>query len=85
MELTSLLRREIKRSKKEIRELRVIHEELRRANIIWNPELHRSLIIDFHRFRLDPRPISKRSGSMKRKLDRAELSDEKDGKQLRVL
>ncbi|CAG7973724.1 unnamed protein product [Penicillium nalgiovense] len=85
MELTSLLRREIKRSKKEIRELRVIHEELWRANIIWNPELHRALVIAFHRSRLNPRPISKRSGSMKRKLDRAELSDEKDGKQLRVL
>lgn len=34
MELTSSLRREIHRSKKEIRELRVIHEDPRRANIL---------------------------------------------------
>jgi hypothetical protein len=85
MELTSSLRREIKRSKKGIRELRVIHEDLRHANILWNPELHRALIIGFHRSRLDPRPKSIRSGPMKRKLDRAELSDENGGKQLRVL
>ncbi|CAG8893758.1 unnamed protein product [Penicillium egyptiacum] len=34
MKLTSSLRREMKRSKKEILELRVIHEDLRRANIL---------------------------------------------------
>lgn len=61
MELTSSLRREIHQSKKEMRELRVIHEDLRRANILWNHELNRALIIDFHRSKLDPRPISKRS------------------------
>lgn len=85
MELTSSLRREIHRSKKEIRELRVIHEDLRRANILWNRELNRALIIDFHRSKLDPRPISKRSRSAKRKSNRIESPDGNDGKRLRVL
>lgn len=85
MELTSSLRREIHRSKKEIRELRVIHEDLRRANILWNHELNRALIIDFHRSKLDPRPISKRSRPAKRKSDRTESPDGNDGKHLRVL
>ena len=85
MELTSSLRREIHRSKKEIRELRVIHEDLRRANILWNHELKRALIIDFHRSRLDPRPIPKRSRPAKRKSDRTDSPDGNDGKRLRVL
>lgn len=85
MELTSSLRREIHRSKKEIRELRVIHEDLRRANILWSHELNRALIIDFHRSKLDPRPISKRSRPAKRKSDRTESPDGNDGKHLRVL
>ncbi|CDM34682.1 hypothetical protein DTO013E5_3392 [Penicillium roqueforti] len=80
MEMTSLLRREIHRSKREIRKLRVTHGDLRDPNILWNPELNRILIIDFHKSKLDPRPLSKQSGPMKRKSDQTELSDGKDGK-----
>lgn len=80
MEMTSLLRREIHRSKREIRKLRVTHGDLRDPNILWNPELNRVLIIDFHKSKLDPRPLSKQSGPMKRKSDQTELSDGKDGK-----
>ncbi|KAJ5488195.1 hypothetical protein N7453_011649 [Penicillium expansum] len=72
MELTSSLRQEIHRLKKEIRELR-------------NDELNRALIIDFHRSKLDPRPVSKRSRPAKRKSNRTESPDGNDGKRSRVL
>ncbi|EEH04626.1 predicted protein [Histoplasma capsulatum G186AR] len=44
-----VLSREISRSKREIRMLGVVHKDLRSANMLWNNELHRVLIIDFHR------------------------------------
>ncbi|OJD24180.1 hypothetical protein ACJ73_04466 [Blastomyces percursus] len=52
-----VLSREISRSKKEIRMLGVVHKDLRLANMLWNDELRRVLIIDFHRLMkggLDP-------------------------------
>ncbi|QPH03960.1 hypothetical protein C2857_000505 [Epichloe festucae Fl1] len=39
---------ELKRSVREIRRLGVIHGDLRRENILWNTEVRRILIIDFH-------------------------------------
>lgn len=53
-------RREIKRSVKDIRSLGVIHEDLREDNLLWNAELGRVLIIDFHRSGLDPQLMKKR-------------------------
>ncbi|CAG8293549.1 unnamed protein product, partial [Penicillium salamii] len=45
MELTHRLRREIHRSNKEIKALGIVHEDLRRENVLWSEELGRALII----------------------------------------
>ncbi|OJD12145.1 hypothetical protein AJ78_07216 [Emergomyces pasteurianus Ep9510] len=52
-----VLSREISRSKKEIRMLEVVHKDLRPANMLWNDELRRVLIIDFHRSDIDGCPM----------------------------
>lgn len=75
MELAPWLRQEIHRSNKEIKALGIIHEDLRRDNILWNEELRRVLIIDFHRSTLKRRSISRRSSAPKRQLFRAEPKD----------
>ncbi|KAF4467278.1 kinase-like domain [Fusarium albosuccineum] len=49
MELEPWLHQEIRRSNEEIRALGIYHEDFRRENILWNKELGRALIIDFHR------------------------------------
>ncbi|OGM39127.1 hypothetical protein ABOM_012263, partial [Aspergillus bombycis] len=54
------IRHEISRSQTEIRSLGVLHQDLRPDNMLWNPELGRVLIIDFHRSELDARPTNKR-------------------------
>ena len=59
LEHSPTLLHEIARSKKEIRSLGVVHGDFRFENILWNAELGRALIIDFHRSKLDP-------GGMKR-------------------
>ncbi|KAJ5569585.1 uncharacterized protein N7459_009015 [Penicillium hispanicum] len=66
LEQTADLRREIERSKQRIRALGVRHLDLRPDNILWNAELGRALIIDFHRSELDSRPVPKRVASLKR-------------------
>ena len=81
MESTSQLRKEIQRSRKEIRTLGILHEDLRPENILWNEELGRALIIDFHRSGLDCRPTLKRSRQATRSC-RTELLNTK---RLRVL
>ncbi|KAL6229757.1 hypothetical protein BDW75DRAFT_245432 [Aspergillus navahoensis] len=58
MELTPWLRQEICRSNKEIKALGIVHEDFRRDNILWNEELGRALIIDFHRSALKSPQIS---------------------------
>lgn len=64
------VRREISRSRKEIRSLGVVHQDLRWENILWNAELRRALIIDFHRSALDGRPMEKRTRALKRSSSR---------------
>ncbi|KAK9859508.1 hypothetical protein MYU51_013551 [Penicillium brevicompactum] len=59
------LRREYSRSINEILALGVVHQDLRPANLLWNAELGRVLIIDFHRCQLDPRPDRKRKREKK--------------------
>lgn len=58
--------RAISRSVKEVHSFGVLHQDLRPENILWNAELKRALIIDFHRCTLDHRPMHKRPGSLKR-------------------
>ncbi|KAJ5429141.1 hypothetical protein N7491_006157 [Penicillium cf. griseofulvum] len=60
MEIEPWLSREIRRSTKEITALGVIHDDLRYDNILWNKELGRALIIDFHRATLNTRPLKRR-------------------------
>ncbi|KKK13727.1 hypothetical protein AOCH_003360 [Aspergillus ochraceoroseus] len=63
------LRQEISRSKKQVRKLGVMHEDLRPENMLWNDELGRIMIIDFHRSQIDRRPAAERVGSLKRRLN----------------
>lgn len=77
LEQTSELRKEISRSKQEIRALGVRHLDLRPDNILWNAELQRALIIDFHRSELDRRPTADRYRSLKRPRHRADMPESK--------
>ncbi|GKZ27596.1 hypothetical protein AbraCBS73388_005018, partial [Aspergillus brasiliensis] len=54
------VRREVRRSEKEVRSLGVIFQDLRPENTLWNSELERALIVDFDRSQLDPLPVKKR-------------------------
>lgn len=77
MELAPWLHREIRRSNKEIKALGIIHEDLRRDNVLWNEELGRALIIDFHRSTLKYRPTLQQSRAVKRQLCQPETGDPK--------
>ncbi|KAJ5337313.1 uncharacterized protein N7506_005335 [Penicillium brevicompactum] len=81
MELTQQLCREMHKSNKEIRALGIIHDDLRRENVLWSEELGRALIIDFHRSTLRCRPAKQRRGAAKRRPCRVEA---RDAKRLRV-
>ncbi|KAJ5829134.1 uncharacterized protein N7525_007387 [Penicillium rubens] len=48
MTLDKTIQHAISRSVKEIRSLGICHQDLRPENILWNAELERALIIDFH-------------------------------------
>lgn len=60
LEDVEAIRHEVSRSQKKIRSLGVLHQDLRSDNMLWNAELERVLIIDFHRSQLDSRPMKKR-------------------------
>lgn len=53
IEYSPELRKQTRRSRKEINSLGVMHGGLRLGNILWNEELQRVLIIDFHRSQLN--------------------------------
>ena len=53
----------VKKSHARIRELGIRHGDVRRPNTLWNPELDRVLIIDFHKSEL----IKKETVKLKRK------------------
>ncbi|KAJ5714337.1 uncharacterized protein N7483_011518 [Penicillium malachiteum] len=90
MELKPWLRKEIHKSENEIKALGIIHEDLwcgideglRSGNILWNEELRRALIIDFHRCTLKRRSIQKRPQPAKRRPYQTESAY---SKRLRVL
>ncbi|KAJ5608657.1 hypothetical protein N7528_009224 [Penicillium herquei] len=77
MELTPQLLQGIYQSNKEIRALGIIHEDLRRDNVLWNEELGRAMIIDFHRSTLKRRPTLQRPRSSKRRLQQPESVESK--------
>ncbi|KAJ6133114.1 hypothetical protein N7471_008329 [Penicillium samsonianum] len=81
MELTPGLLNHIHKSNKEIKALGIVHEDLRLDNVLWNEELGRALIIDFHRSTLKYRPAPERSRG-KRPLLRTEPGD---AKRLRIV
>ena len=60
------LKRKTRRSKKEISFLGVLHLDLRPDNILWNTELGRALIIDFHCAKLNPGLKRKQRRPLKR-------------------
>ncbi|KAL4979791.1 hypothetical protein BDW66DRAFT_157226 [Aspergillus desertorum] len=64
--LDGTIQHAISRSVKEIRCLGVVHHDLRPDNILWNAELRRALIIDFHLCTLEHRPLHKQPGALKR-------------------
>ncbi|DAA77115.1 TPA_exp: Uncharacterized protein A8136_6881 [Trichophyton benhamiae CBS 112371] len=64
------VRREVSKSKKEIRSLGLLHGDLRWQNILWNAELNRALIIDFDASQMDPRLAKKQPKQLKRKPSR---------------
>ncbi|OJJ47661.1 hypothetical protein ASPZODRAFT_1739647 [Penicilliopsis zonata CBS 506.65] len=59
-------RAEIARSVKKIRKLGVVHGDLRLQNLLWNHELGRVMIIDFHRSHVDLQLMGDRAQSLKR-------------------
>lgn len=71
----------ISRSERKIRSLGVFHKDLRPENILWNAELERALIIDFHRCTLAHRPMHRRSAV--KRLSRG--TEERELKRVRVL
>ncbi|KAJ5489170.1 hypothetical protein N7539_004060 [Penicillium diatomitis] len=77
LELTPGLLQEIHKSNKEIRALGIIHEDLRRDNVLWNEELGRAMIIDFHRSTLKCRPTLQRPRASKRRLQQPEKVESK--------
>ncbi|KAF4227345.1 hypothetical protein CNMCM6805_003102 [Aspergillus fumigatiaffinis] len=64
--LNKTIQRAISRSVKEIRCFGIFHHDLRPENILWNDELQRALIIDFHLCSLDRHLLHKRPGALKR-------------------
>ncbi|KAG6042833.1 hypothetical protein E4U39_005377 [Claviceps sp. Clav50 group G5] len=62
----SEIQAELKRSVREIQRLGVIHGDLRRENMLWNTELRRILIIDFHKSKIIPKRATQQIGRTKR-------------------
>ncbi|KAG5983908.1 hypothetical protein E4U55_006820 [Claviceps digitariae] len=68
--------KELQRSEREIQQLGVTHLDIRLANILWNPEIRRILIIDFHQANLI-RPGLKESRSGKKRVKNLENACER--------
>lgn len=87
-EQTKELQHAIKRTRKKVRSLGVIHGNFSHETIpwdtdlLWNPELQRVLAIDFHRSVLDSRPNEKRVGGNKKRNHGGQVS--RNGHDLRL-
>ncbi|RAK96564.1 uncharacterized protein BO80DRAFT_428986 [Aspergillus ibericus CBS 121593] len=77
-EIDATLRRAISRSKRKILALGVVHDDLRPDNILWNEELQRVLIIDFHRCHLKSRLLESKPRSLNTMPHLKRLSDSSD-------
>ncbi|KAJ6166466.1 hypothetical protein N7470_001913 [Penicillium chermesinum] len=77
IEPTPKLLQSIQQSNTEIRALGIIHDDLRRYHVLWNEELGRAMIIDFHRSTLQRRPTLHRPRASKRRLPQPEIVDSK--------
>lgn len=76
------IQRAIARSERKIKSLGVFHQDLRSENILWNAELKRALIIDFHRCKLGHQLIhSRRTRPLKRSLCGTEERESKRERQ----
>ncbi|KAG6003408.1 hypothetical protein E4U21_002041 [Claviceps maximensis] len=67
---------EFQRSEREIRRLGVNHLDLEPQNVLWNEEVRRVLIIDFHHAKLIP-PRLMKTRRRKRLVEREEVREEK--------
>jgi tRNA A-37 threonylcarbamoyl transferase component Bud32 len=70
------LHHELRRSTTEFHSLGVLHGDLNDGNLLWNSELKRILIIDFHDMALDP-ALKKRQLRAKRKLVGPQYQEQK--------
>lgn len=77
MELGPWLHQEIRKSNKEIKALGIIHDDLRPENVLWNEELKRASIIDFHRSSLKCRPTKRPQVAKRRRLYAPETEEAK--------
>ncbi|KAJ5577910.1 uncharacterized protein N7459_006874 [Penicillium hispanicum] len=77
LELPVDVDRELRRSRKEIHSLGVVHGDLNDGNLLWNSELKRILIIDFDDVALDPGLKKRQSRAAKRKLCEAQSQGRK--------
>jgi hypothetical protein len=82
LERTEALVHEIRKSGRDIRALGVMHRDLRYENVLWNAEVGRALIIDFHKVELVPRSKEKQAGSLKR---RSHKTQDHESKRLQVI
>ncbi|CAG7936306.1 unnamed protein product [Penicillium salamii] len=84
MEQTPELLGHIRKSFKEIKALGIVHGDLRFDNVLWNNELGRALIIDFHRYTLNKKLKATRARAKRLPVTPARVTSG-DGKRRRVL
>ncbi|KAJ5150384.1 hypothetical protein N7492_010735 [Penicillium capsulatum] len=75
--LPANLDRELRRSREEIHSLGVVHGDLNEGNLLWNSELKRIIIIDFHDVALKPCLKKRQSGATERKLSEPQPQERK--------